>query len=82
MTSAKMALIIASLLTTAEARTSVRDDIVLWAKWEPGDVFHRVVIIDDQDVMFAVTAGAGLTLWDHDHRLHRDHHAGLQEPCR
>ena len=78
MTSADMALIIARLLATAEARTLVLDDIVLWAKWEPGDVFHRVVIIDDQDVMFTVAASTGLTFGDHDHGFHRDDHSGLE----
>ena len=28
--------------------------------------------------MFAVAAGPGLALWDHDHGFHRDDHAGLK----
>ena len=33
---------------------------------------------DNEDVVFAIAAGPRRPLGQHDHRLHRDHHAGLQ----
>ena len=42
-------------------------------------MFVGAVLGHHQDVVLAVAAGPGQALGDHDHRLHRDHHAGLED---
>src|SRR5262245_256831 len=49
------------------------EDVVFGAERELGDVLGTV-LADDENVVFAVSAGAGLALGDHDHRFHRHHH--------
>src|SRR5579875_294732 len=53
------------------------EDVVFRAEREPGDVLGAC-LGDDEDVMFTISAGAGLVLRDHDHGLHGDHHARLE----
>ena len=53
------------------------DDHLIGAEGEVGDVF-RPIPGDDQNVMLAIAAGPRLAIGDHDHRLHRDNHARLE----
>ena len=49
---------------------------MLWSIRKLGDVFH-LVLGHHKDVVFSISACARRSLWDHDHGLHGDHHAGL-----
>src|SRR3990167_3720130 len=53
------------------------DDVVLWAIRELGNVL-RTLLVDDQDIVLAVTARARQTFRQHDHRLDGYHHAWLK----
>ena len=44
---------------------------------EPGDVFIAV-FGNDQNIMLSIATGTRLTIWDGEHRFHRNHHARLQ----
>src|SRR6478735_12518463 len=55
------------------------DDVVFRAERELGDVFHRVVLADHQDVVLAVAAGARQAVRHRDHGLHGNHHARLED---
>src|SRR3990167_9365711 len=52
------------------------DDVVLWAIRELGNVL-RTLLVDDQDIVLAVTARARQTFRQHNHRLDGYHHAWL-----
>ena len=63
--------------SAVDERASGRDDVVGRAVGEAGDVLGAVGV-DHQDVVLAVAAGAGGAERHGQHRLHRDHHAGLE----
>ena len=54
-----------------------RNNIVPRAEGEAGNVFYTV-FADHQDIVFAVAAGAGQTLRQGQHRLHRYHHTRFE----
>ena len=53
-------------------------DIGFWPEGESSDVFSAV-FGDDQNVVFAVTAGTGLRFWLHNHGLYGDHHTRCED---
>ena len=58
---------------TFHPSNSGRDDIVLWSKWELGDVVHSAIVIDDEDVVLPVTPGSWLAVGHRHHWFHGDH---------
>lgn len=53
------------------------DDVVFGAESEFGDVL-RPVIVHDKDVVLSIASSAWLPVENCNHRLHRDHHARLE----
>ena len=52
---------------------------MLWPERKLGDVLHTAVVVDDEAVVLPVAAGPGLSIGDHQHRLHREDHPRLED---
>ncbi len=52
---------------------------MLGAVGETCDVVDGAVVVDDENVVLAVAAGARLAFGDHDHRFHSDDHPGRKD---